>query len=164
MEGTGGIQMQWNPADRRQRFVIAPLDHRFAYAFRVTKAGLYWFRLVWYDVAGPSDLEWMVKDNQTGKRLLINSSEPGSIRAFQQVSSGAAPVVTLLNANRAGQSFSFEFEPVGRRTYRVQFKGALTDANWTNLTGFQDAASGTRRKITDPNAAGKSKFYRVVSE
>jgi hypothetical protein len=48
------------------------------------------------------------------------------------------------------------------RTYTVKVSSALgPGAVWTTLTGFNTTDNGTERTITDNNATGPAKFYRV---
>lgn len=48
------------------------------------------------------------------------------------------------------------------RTYTVKVSPTLgTGAVWTTLTGSTTNDNGTERTITDPNATGPAKFYRV---
>ncbi len=48
------------------------------------------------------------------------------------------------------------------RTYTVKVSPTLgPDAVWTTLTGSTTTDNGTERTITDPNASGPAKFYRV---
>jgi len=48
------------------------------------------------------------------------------------------------------------------RTYTVKVSPTLgPGAVWTTLTGFTTTDNGTERTITDPNASGPAKFYRV---
>jgi len=48
------------------------------------------------------------------------------------------------------------------RTYTVYYKTSLTDTTWTPLTGATQADNGQQRTVTDTNATGKTKFYRVM--
>jgi hypothetical protein len=45
------------------------------------------------------------------------------------------------------------------RTYIVETSADL--ATWTTLTGTTQSDSGATRTVTDPNATGSKKFYRV---
>ena len=54
------------------------------------------------------------------------------------------------------------FSPVySGRTYTVQFTDSLTQANWTTLSNAPVSVSGTTETVTDPNATGSRRFYRV---
>ena len=47
------------------------------------------------------------------------------------------------------------------RNYTVQFRLSLTTGAWQALTGTTQTDSGTERTVTDLNAGGAVKFYRV---
>jgi hypothetical protein len=79
----------------------------------VTEAGLYPFRLVWYERGGSSHAEWYLVDTNTGIKTLINDpNEPAAIKAYTEtpepvfVESATAPsgpyaeeISTVLNAD-----------------------------------------------------------------
>lgn len=47
------------------------------------------------------------------------------------------------------------------RTYVPQFRASLTSGEWAPLPGTIETENGTERTITDPNATGAAKFYRI---
>ena len=47
------------------------------------------------------------------------------------------------------------------RNYTVQFRPSLTTGGWQTLTGTTFSDNGTERAVTDPNATGTTKIYRV---
>jgi Tol biopolymer transport system component len=47
------------------------------------------------------------------------------------------------------------------KTYEVQYKNDLSDANWITLNG-QTTIEGTQASLTDTSATGSQRFYRVV--
>lgn len=47
------------------------------------------------------------------------------------------------------------------RTYTVLYKENLTDATWMPLAGATASDNGQQRTVTDMNASGKAKFYKV---
>jgi hypothetical protein len=47
--------------------------------------------------------------------------------------------------------------------YTVETSPDLSPASWTPLTGTTQADNGETRTVTDPNATGERKFYRVVT-
>ncbi len=50
---------------------------------------------------------------------------------------------------------------LGDRTYTVKTSPSLMGSPWVNLTGFTSSDAGYARTITDLNATGPAKFYRV---
>lgn len=54
------------------------------------------------------------------------------------------------------------FSPiVAGRTYSVQFSFDMSPGSWQNLTEFNETDNGNTRTVTDLNASGPRKFYRV---
>lgn len=54
------------------------------------------------------------------------------------------------------------FSPrVGGRTYTVHYKTDFNTPDWEKLEGFSVLDAGPQRTVTDTNAVGTSKFYRV---
>ena len=54
------------------------------------------------------------------------------------------------------------FSPlVAGRSYVVQSRPSLTSGTWAPLTSFTQSDGGTTRTVTDLNASGPTKFYRV---
>ena len=76
----------------------------------------------------------------------------------------ATSVFRLRVENVAGQPAQRRliFSPrVEGRTYTPQFRTGLASGDWGTLTGTTQIDSGAERSITDPNATGASKFYRI---
>jgi hypothetical protein len=51
---------------------------------------------------------------------------------------------------------------VAGRTYTVEFAATSTSGPWALLTGAPQSDNGSVRTVTDTNAAGPKKFYRVM--
>lgn len=71
---------------------------------------------------------------------------------------------TLTAAPVPGQpgQLSLSFQPVvAGRTYVVTAKPSLTAPTWTPITGSAPLDAGSTRTVTDLNASGPAKFYRV---
>jgi hypothetical protein len=64
--------------------------------FVVTQAGLYPFRMVWYERGGGAHVEWFSVDVATGTRTLIN--DPGATSAVKAFTSVSAPSIVLESA------------------------------------------------------------------
>ena len=80
-----------------------PADERFDVV--VPEAGLYAFRLVWYERTGGAHVEWFTEDRATGARTLVNDT--GGIRAFATVEA-VAPSIVLESAPVLGGAFASE--------------------------------------------------------
>jgi hypothetical protein len=70
---------------------------------------------------------------------------------------------TLAVGSVAGQPMlkALVFTVVPGRTYAVEYKNGITDAAWQPLTGATQSDNGTTRTVTDNNAVGPTRFYRV---
>ena len=71
----------------------------------VPEAGLYAFRLVWYERTGGAHVEWFTEDRATGARTLVNDA--GGIRAWASVEA-VAPSIVLESAPALGGAFTAE--------------------------------------------------------
>ena len=57
---------------------------------------------------------------------------------------------------------SIAFSPVvAGRTYTLKYKTDLNATTWTPVPGATFIDSGAQRTLTDPNATGSTKFYRI---
>jgi len=61
--------------------------------FVVAQAGLYPFRMVWYERGGAGHAEWTSLDIASGNRLLINGDAPAAIKAWTDFDPVAEPFV-----------------------------------------------------------------------
>jgi len=102
--------------------------------FVVPTAGLYPFRLVYYQTAGDSYLQWYSVDRTSGTRTLINDpTAANAIHAYATLS--APPAVVLQSVAKLGDS-------------------------WTTETGA--TVNMTGKTITLPAPSG-NRFYRISS-
>jgi hypothetical protein len=100
--------------------------------FLVTEAGLYPFRLVWYERGGSGYAEWSSVDRQTGEKTLINDSNSAApVKAYTSLSAAATLVVESSTVVTGGFS---------------QDSSAVIDT--------------ANKKITIPRPAG-TRFYRL---
>jgi hypothetical protein len=77
-----------------------PADETFDVV--VPQAGIYAFRLVWYERGGGAHVEWFTVNRPSGDRTLVNAT--GGIAAY--TSAVAAPAVQLLSAATVNGAFS----------------------------------------------------------
>jgi hypothetical protein len=68
----------------------------------VPQAGVYAFRLVWYERGGGAHVEWFTVNRTTGDRTLVNAT--GGIPAY--TSALAAPSIQLLSASTVNGAYS----------------------------------------------------------
>jgi hypothetical protein len=67
--------------------------------FVVETAGDYPFRLLWWEGGGGANVEWFTVNLDTGEFVLVNHTNPNSVKAYR-VGQGRAYVKSLLPANR----------------------------------------------------------------
>ncbi|MFM8357672.1 MAG: hypothetical protein ACKOET_03860, partial [Verrucomicrobiota bacterium] len=82
----------------------------------VAEAGLYPFRLVWYERGGGAHVEWFTVNRATGARTLVNAA--GGVAAYVAV---AAPAIEV----RASASLTGTYAPV---------PGTVIDTNARRVT------------------------------
>ena len=66
---------------------------------------------------------------------------------------------TITNVQYAGGTFGFSFQTDDWPTYIIEYKNALTDAQWTTLT--TRVGDGSVMTVMDAAATGVSRFYRI---
>jgi hypothetical protein len=87
--------------------------------------------------------------------LYVLSKSDGMIR---QVQGPPAPIITSIKVTNGIVTLTWHSIPA--HSYRAQFKSALADANWTDLSGDVIAAGQTASKTNTVAAAAR--YYRVV--
>jgi hypothetical protein len=137
-----------------------PADEMFD--FVVPQAGLYPFRMVWYERGGGAFVEWFSVDRITGTRTLIN--DPNTSTALKAFASLSAPPtgVTILNPQLQANSFALSFQSETGRTYTVQ---SSPDLNSWNSSGVAPVSgNGAVLNVSIPIPAASQTFYRVQTE
>lgn len=75
---------------------------------------------------------------------------------------GPAPGgVQIINPNRSGQTFSFEFQSQAGASYEIQFKNSLDELVWQTLQTI--AGTGQIVTATDTAATPNTRFYQVTT-
>ncbi len=111
----------------------------------VTQAGLYPFRLVWYERGGGAQIEWFTVNRTTGERTLIN--DVGGVRAYATVKA-AAPTIVLQSSATLGGTFSTEAAATVNTSTKTVTVDPSGDVRFYRLSG----ASGL--KIDQTSIAG----------
>lgn len=117
--------------------------------FTVEQAGVYFFRLLWFEGGGGANVEWFTV-NPNGSRALVNGTQTGSLRAFRTrtVAEPALPTeAPELTISLSGGNITIAWE------------GAGTLEESTSLTTWT-AVAGAANPYTTA-ASGAAKFYRV---
>jgi len=70
------------------------------FSIGVPQAGVYPFRLIWYEGGGGSAAEWFTV-SKSGARLLVNSDQAGAIRAYRSRTEEPKPTPTIQLARSA---------------------------------------------------------------
>ena len=137
------------------------------FSFVIEKAGVYAFRLVYYEGSGGADVEWHAVSPDGAIALVNDPDNNGSVRSFlNRTGTPEEPVVptdvVITGVAADAGNFSFNFATQAGVTYVVQFKNALTDADWTaaqTINGDGNAATYT----VSTDAAG-ARFFRVITQ
>ena len=124
------------------------------FQFRVTQAGLYPFRLVYYQGDGGAALEWFTLNPLTGEKILINDpANVSAINAYRQINVGERPFVSSISPTENAIDIPVDAPIV----IKVEEPGATIQANTIQLTVNgqtvtpQVAKAGTTTTITyDP--------------
>ncbi len=129
--------------------------------FTVLTSGLYPMRLLYYQAGSGGNVEFYSLYNATTPILINDTTNANSIIAFAAVNAPPLPV-TILNPARTGNTVTFSFLTQAAHTHYEEYKGALTDPNWTLLQTV--TGNGSITNITDSSASGPSRFYHVRSQ
>jgi YD repeat-containing protein len=70
-------------------------------------------------------------------------------------------VLKVTPAAPNGGQVTVTWQSVAGKTYALEFKDRLEDANWMRVTGEVTAQGATASKV-DPSSASPARFYRVV--
>jgi hypothetical protein len=108
----------------------------------IPQAGLYPFRLIWYEGTGGSAAEWF-SVTQDGYRHLINAEASSAIKAYQGRTVAPAPTLHLVTT------------PTG---ITITYTGVLQSADSVNGT-FQDVAGATSPYSTA--TTGMARYFRA---
>jgi Tol biopolymer transport system component len=84
--------------------------------------------------------------------------------AFRLRSSGSIPVfqVTVLAGTPPGPGCWFTWPVLSGKSYRVQFKTSLSDANWQDFNGLTTLI-GQQGFFNDPAPGAPQRFYRILA-
>ncbi len=89
--------------------------------FQATKAGVYLFRLLWYEGGGGASVEWFTV-NANGTSALVGGQQAGALKAYRN-RTVAEPVLTQVPATIVGQPKSVEVVEGNSATLAVVANG-----------------------------------------
>jgi hypothetical protein len=92
-------------------------------------------------------------DGQTDLAEFLAGTDPTNTGSILRVVSLTSP---------AGGATTIYWSSVPGKSYRVQYKNEVDDANWTDLPGTV-VASNTASSKEDPAPSGTHRFYRVIT-
>jgi hypothetical protein len=134
-----------------------PADETFD--FIVTQAGLYPFRMVWYERGGAANVEWFSVDAASGARTLIN--DPNSTTALKAFASVTAPL-SILNPHFQANNFVLSVQTETGKNYTVESSPDLIA--WGNSGVTPKAGTGGVVDFPIPATTASRTFYRVQAQ
>lgn len=130
--------------------------------FVVTQAGLYPFRMIWYERGGNAYSEWFSVDVASGDRTLINdAAAAGSVKAFTSVATAPA-AVTITSPHFDGGNLVVSFQSESGRTYTLD--SSLDLQAWADSGVAPATGNGSTLQLTVPAPSGAHTFYRVKAQ
>jgi hypothetical protein len=130
-------------------------DTRFY--FNIEQAGVYFFRLLWFEGGGGANVEWFTVDN-SGARSLINGEQAGSLKAYRTrtVAEPELPAAAI-----TGIGLNFGGDEAGGALAATDVAGVpgIAQANWNNL----NTLAGTSSSIVG-DASGSAQTTGVSVE
>ncbi len=131
VQSDDGFQVSTGNADNTTYLVLgtAPIG-RTVFYFNIETAGVYFFRLLWYEGGGGANVEWYTV-NADGTSTLVNGTDTGAIKAYRTrtVPEPELPVQTAVTDglvaywNFDGNFFDSikDFHGTGRGTNQIEF-------------------------------------------
>jgi hypothetical protein len=124
------------------------------FEFVVPQAGLYPFRIVWYERGGSGSFELFSEDRGTGDRLLINdAASPDAIKAFTSFSASSSTIEALTSATVNGP-YLLDGGSVVDTTAHTVLLAADGSAKFIRLR-LTGGAGGIQIQSIKPSAGGK---------
>jgi alpha-tubulin suppressor-like RCC1 family protein len=152
---------------------IAPFLNRRPLSATLAAGASHTFRV---GVTGsfPLSYQWRFNGNDvtgaTTSALPLQNLGPANVGNYSVVVTNAYGAVTsdvavltltplLRQPVRNGNSFSMQALTLPSQTYEFEYKNSLDDPNWSSLLRFY--GEGAWQLLTDTNASGPERFYRV---
>ncbi len=120
-----------------------------AFYFKIDQAGVYFFRLLWFEGGGGANVEWFTV-NADGSRALVNGTQTGAIKGYR-TRTVAEPTLPT-----AGPELSISLA-AGNIT--IAWQGAGTLQETTDLKTWTNVAASANPFTTAADQTAK--FYRV---
>lgn len=83
-----GFQVSAGTTNSPTQYVLGKFDGGrgagdTVFYFKIEKAGVYFFRLLWFEGGGDASVEWFTV-NPNGSRALVNGTQAGAVKAYQK--------------------------------------------------------------------------------
>jgi hypothetical protein len=151
-----GFQVSMGNADNPTFLVLGLFDAGRGSAdtvfyFGVQEAGVYLFRLLWFEGTGGANVEWFTV-NPDGSRALVNGTQTGSISAFRTrtVPEPEIPV---------GGEATFDPPTISDGQVTLSWEGSGTLQETTDLINWTDSTNQANPQTVTPE--GVFKAYRI---
>jgi hypothetical protein len=126
--------------------------------FLVETAGVYRFRLVFFEISGAASCEFYSVDPATGARTLINDlAEPTAIRSYRSLAAEPSLPPRITSVVRDGSDLVIEWVG-GTPPFQVEVSDTMLDDSWT------DQGSPTPDRTATVPAEGAAGFVRVEGQ
>jgi hypothetical protein len=149
-----GFQVSTGNADNPTWLVLGKFDGGRGAAdteffFKIEQAGVYFFRLLWFEGTGGASVEWFTI-NAAGQRALVNGAQTGALKSWQvrSVPEPALPQPT--------PTIAIAREATGTV---IRYTGTLQVAN--SVEGPYSDVAGASSPYTIPAEGPASRFYRA---
>jgi hypothetical protein len=83
----------------------------------------------------------------------------GEAHSLVLLGDSTGPLPLLINPVRQGSQFSVQVQTIAGKNYSLEYKNAVTDANWTGLPPSR--GNGALQFLVDPTATPAARIYRV---
>lgn len=151
-----GFQVSMGNADNPRYLVLGLFDAGRGAAdtvfnFVVDRAGVYLFRLLWFEGGGGANVEWFTV-NADGSRALVNGTQTGSISAFR---TRTVPEPEL----PSGEEATFNLPTLADGQITLSWEGSGTLQESTNLVDWTNSPNQSNPQTVVPE--GTIKAYRI---
>lgn len=111
-----GFQVSTGPTNNLTQMVLGKWDSGRGAAdsefyFEAAQAGVYPFRLLWFEGTGGASVEWFTV-NSDGSRALIGGTQPGALKAFRVRTGTPAEAPPALSVTRTGSNVALSWPVV----------------------------------------------------
>jgi len=110
---------------------------------------------------GWTNLRFSAWSSGTNTDFRLGFQDDPSYLGLDDVTVTPIPQPNFQTASNSGGAITFSWSAVPGADYQVQYRTDLTHGDWTNLGNILTATNATAT-ASDPTAADRQRFYRVV--